>query len=423
MTEVLTSDEIDQLLTAINAEYTKPDNSKPVDKTRKIKIYDFKRPDRFLKEQIWCMSVAHETFANLASASLSAMLQSKVQVHVASVDQLTYEEFIRSVPTPTTMTVINMEPLNGSAVLEIDPAIAFSIFDLLLGGSGEGTRHQHELTRIEKTVIKRAATRLLDNLKETWAKIIDLQPQLVYIETNPQFVQIVHPTEMVILITLETKVGDIEGMINIAYPYPVIKGVLDNLTAAYQYGAQATSIKKYTLINREYIPVKMTAELFNRNFPISEITEWKEEKVILPLRRLASNNCYLCINGKRLWQCEILKEDKLFPKQIKIIEAVKNPFGTERKKMEINKNNQTVTDVLAMAEIKISVELGSAYKSLKEILEINKGTIIELDTLTGEPLDVTANGVLIAKGEVVVIDENFGVRITDILGSPEKTEE
>ena len=122
MTEVLSQDEIDQLLTAISAGDTEPEDFRPVNDTRKIKIYDFKRPDKFSKEQIRTVSIMHETFARLTTNSLSGQLRSMVHVHVASVDQLTYEEFIRSIPTPTTLAVINMDPLKGNAILEIDPA-------------------------------------------------------------------------------------------------------------------------------------------------------------------------------------------------------------------------------------------------------------------------------------------------------------
>ena len=111
MNEVLSQDEIDQLLTAISSGDTEADDFKPVNSARKIKIYDFKRPDKFSKEQLRTVSNMHETFARLTTTSLSAQLRSLVHVHVASVDQLTYEEFIRSIPTPTTLAVINIDPL------------------------------------------------------------------------------------------------------------------------------------------------------------------------------------------------------------------------------------------------------------------------------------------------------------------------
>ena len=118
MTDVLSQDEIDQLLNAINTGQSETDDYKAVSDTRKIKIYDFKRPDKFSKEQIRTVQIMHETFARLTTTSLSAQLRSLVHVHVATVDQLTYEEFIRSIPTPTTLAVINMDPLKGNAVLE-----------------------------------------------------------------------------------------------------------------------------------------------------------------------------------------------------------------------------------------------------------------------------------------------------------------
>ncbi len=145
MTEVLSQDEIDQLLTAISAGDTETEDFRPVNDTRKIKIYDFKRPDKFSKEQIRTVSIMHETFARLTTTALSAQLRSMAHVHVASVDQLTYEEFIRSIPTPTTLAVINMDPLKGNAILEIDPSVTFSIIDRLFGGTGQGTKVQRDL--------------------------------------------------------------------------------------------------------------------------------------------------------------------------------------------------------------------------------------------------------------------------------------
>jgi len=128
MMDVLSQDEIDALLTAIS---TGEDSSDEVRdyaaEQRKVKIYDFKRPDKFSKDQIRTLQMMHETFARLTTTSLSAQLRTLVHVHVASVDQLTYEEFIRSIPSPTTLAVINMDPLKGSSVLEIDPSITFTI--------------------------------------------------------------------------------------------------------------------------------------------------------------------------------------------------------------------------------------------------------------------------------------------------------
>ncbi len=178
MTEVLSQDEIDQLLTAISSgEVSTEEPVAQVDQ-RKIKIYDFKRPDKFSKDQIRTVSIMHETFARQTTTALSSQLRSLAHVHVASVDQLTYEEFIRSIPNPTTIAVINMDPLKGSAILEIDPAVTFSIIDRLFGGQGEGAKFTRELTDIEASVIEGIIVRILGNLREAWATVIDLRPGL-----------------------------------------------------------------------------------------------------------------------------------------------------------------------------------------------------------------------------------------------------
>ncbi len=237
MTEVLSQDEIDQLLTAISAGDLEAEEAPKPAEQRKIKIYDFKRPDKFSKEQIRTVSIMHETFARLTTTSLSAQLRSLVQVHVASVDQLTYEEFIRSIPNPTTLAVINMDPLKGSAILEIDPAITFSIIDRLFGGKGESAKVTRDLTDIEQSVMEGIIVRVLGNMREAWSQVIDLRPRLGQIETNPQFAQIVPPTEMVVLVTLETKVGDVEGMMNFCIPYLTIEPIISKLSAQYWYSS------------------------------------------------------------------------------------------------------------------------------------------------------------------------------------------
>ena len=237
MAEVLSQDEIDQLLSAISAgEISTEEVHQPKDQ-RKIKIYDFKRPDKFSKDQIRTVSIMHETFARLTTTSLSAQLRSLVHVHVASVDQLTYEEFIRSIPNPTTLAVVDMDPLKGSAILEIDPAITFSIIDRLFGGQGEGTKFSRELTDIEQSVMEGIIVRVLGNLRESWSTVIDLRPRLGGIEINPQFAGIVPPQEMVVLVTLETKVGEVEGMMNLCIPYLTIEPIISKLSAQYWYSS------------------------------------------------------------------------------------------------------------------------------------------------------------------------------------------
>ncbi len=237
MTEILSQDEIDALLNAISSGEVAEDEYSSVGEQKKVKIYDFKRPDKFSKDQIRTLQMMHETFARLATTGLSAQLRALVHVHVAAVDQLTYEEFIRSIPNPTTLAVINMDPLRGSAILEIDPSISFTIIDRLFGGKGETAKISRELSEIEMSVMEGIIVRILGNMREAWSTVIDLRPRLGNIETNPQFAQVVPPNDMVVLINLETKIGEVEGLTNLCIPYITIEPIINKLSAQYWYSS------------------------------------------------------------------------------------------------------------------------------------------------------------------------------------------
>lgn len=308
MNEVLSQDEIDQLLMAISSGETETDDYKPVSDTRKIKIYDFRRPDKFSKEQIRTVSIMHETFARLTTTSLSAQLRSLVHVHVASVDQLTYEEFIRSIPTPTTLAVINMDPLKGNAVLEIDPSITFSMIDRLFGGTGQGTKVQRDLTDIEQSVMDGIIVRILANMREAWTQVIDLRPRLGQIETNPQFAQIVPPSEMVVLVTLETKVGDEEGMMNFCIPYITIEPIISKLSSQFWFSSvRRSSTTQYLGVLKEKlstVDMDVVAEIGSINLPIRDVLGLRTGDIIRLSNTRVGDPLTLSVGNKQKFLCQ-----------------------------------------------------------------------------------------------------------------------
>jgi flagellar motor switch protein FliM len=309
MNEVLSQDEIDQLLTAISSGDSEADDFKPVSDTRKIKIYDFKRPDKFSKEQLRTVSNMHETFARLTTTSLSAQLRSLVHVHVASVDQLTYEEFIRSIPTPTTLAVVNMDPLKGNAVLEIDPTITFCVIDRLFGGRGTTTGNKNrDLTDIEQSVMEGIIVRILANMREAWTQVIDLRPRLGQIETNPQFAQIVPPSEMVVLVTLETKVGDEEGMMNFCIPYLTIEPIISKLSSQFWFSSvRRSSTTQYLGTLKEKlssVEMDVVAEVGSIDLPIREVLGLRVGDVIRLSNIRVGDPLTLSVGNKKKFYCQ-----------------------------------------------------------------------------------------------------------------------
>lgn len=197
----------------------------------KIKIYDFKRPDKFSKDQLRAIQMIHEAFARQLTTVMSTLIRSMVSAEVASVDQLAYEEFVNSLVQPTVIGTLEVYPFNGNALIEINPNLVFAIIDRLLGGKGEFSGKLRELTDIEKTVIERVLMRMLELLEESWSTVVDVRFRLEGMESNPFFVQICPPRDMVLLVIMKIKVGEVEGMISLCIPYFLMEPIVDKLSS------------------------------------------------------------------------------------------------------------------------------------------------------------------------------------------------
>ncbi|OEG00411.1 flagellar motor switch protein FliM [Vulcanibacillus modesticaldus] len=242
MTEILSQSEIDALLEALTSGEMNAEDLKKDEEIKKVKVYDFKRALRFSKDQIRSLTRIHENFARLLTTYFSAQLRTFVQISVISVDQLPYEEFIRSIPKMTILNIFSAPPLEGRMVLEINPNVAYTMMDRVLGGPGIAPNKISNLTEIEMNIMEKMFTNALDNFKEAWKSIIDVSPRLEAMEMNPQFMQIVSPNETVAVISFNTKIGDTTGMINLCIPHVVLEPVIPKLTAHHWFSQQKKEI-------------------------------------------------------------------------------------------------------------------------------------------------------------------------------------
>nr|GCL71371.1 flagellar motor switch protein FliM [Paenibacillus naphthalenovorans] len=161
-----------------------------------------------------------------------------MQINVVQVEQLPYDEFIRSIPKMTILNIFEAEPLEGRMVLEVHPNVAFAMLDRLLGGVGTSPTKINALTEIETIVMERIFSRAFESLQEAWKTVVDLSPRLEALETNPQFMQIVSPNETIALISLSTKIGDTTGMINLCIPHVVIEPIMPRLSVHHWFVSQ-----------------------------------------------------------------------------------------------------------------------------------------------------------------------------------------
>jgi len=198
----------------------------------KITPYDFKRPERVGKEQMRALQTLHEGFGRNFAAGLSAMLRSMVEVKLTSVDQLTYSEFVFSLENPTCFNLLKAEPLEGNLILDINPSILYPIIDRLLGGGREGgPLARRPLTEIELRLVARITNLFLEELRRAWENVLDLSLEVVRVESNPQLVQLVPPSEVVVLISFELTIGEVRGMMNLCIPYNSIERISGKLSA------------------------------------------------------------------------------------------------------------------------------------------------------------------------------------------------
>lgn len=198
---------------------------------RRIRVYDFRRPDKFSKDQFRTVSMIHDNFVRSLSTFFSANFRTSYQMAVTSVDQVTYGEFVKTLSEPTVMGVFSLPPLEGSAIIDIPPNLVFPMIDRLFGGLGASLDKPRALTEIEQSVMEKIMRGFLTSLAEAWTNVIQLDPVLEAIESNPLLSQVSGPGEICMSVLIETHIGEHRGMISLCYPYFLIEPVISKLTA------------------------------------------------------------------------------------------------------------------------------------------------------------------------------------------------
>lgn len=291
-TDILTQAEIDALLTSVSEDETKKQRGAARDRItevagkKTVRVYDFSSPDKFSKEQVRTLQMLHEGFARLLNNSMSAYLRTMIQVNLVSVTEQGYDEFLRGLPNPTVICIFSMAPLEGSALLEMNSKLVFTIFERLLGAksSVETSGEARELSEIEQSVIEGVFERILTNLKDSWSNIVSLTPRVEALETNPLFSQIVAPNDRVASIVFEMRIGDATGVLNLCIPHLVVEPIGNKLSAQMWFASsyKAPTTESTVLIQKrlQKAVVPVVAELGSTTVTLREIFELQAGDVI-----------------------------------------------------------------------------------------------------------------------------------------------
>ncbi|TAK77574.1 MAG: flagellar motor switch protein FliM [Dehalococcoidia bacterium] len=232
----LSQSEIEALLTRIpggggSGRLDAPARTIRLEYSRAIKPYDFRRPDKFSKEQWAALQSMHEQFARAVSAALSSRLRTLVHVHLTSIEQGLYEEWQHQVPERTICYVLSMHPLSGNIVVEFGTEVAGEVIDRLLGGTGARLPREREFGEIENGLLRAFSRSITHSLQEMWTQIHPLEPQVQDIGFDPSLVQVAGPTDVVVNVSLGIALGGQTGRMSICLPYAVLEPVADKLSA------------------------------------------------------------------------------------------------------------------------------------------------------------------------------------------------
>ncbi|MCR4595390.1 MAG: flagellar motor switch protein FliM [Lachnospiraceae bacterium] len=234
MSEVLSQNEIDNLLAALSTGELDADTLS--DTTEKqVKNYDFKRPAKFSKEHLRTLEIIHEHYGRLLSTNLPVYLRKTVQVAVASSETVTFSEFTNALASPSILGIINFHPLNGTIILDMAPNLGFAMIDRMLGGQGEALERSRDFSEIEMTILQKMMVVCMQLMRDPWKNVVEINPVLDRIETNPAFAQIISPSDMIAIVTLNVKIGDTEGFFNICLPFFTLEDVMDKLNTKFWF--------------------------------------------------------------------------------------------------------------------------------------------------------------------------------------------
>lgn len=261
MGEVLSQSEIDNLLKALSTGELDVDEAKKQDE-KQVKNYDFARPSKFSKEHLRTLEIIFDHFARLMATNLPAYLRKSVTVDVVNSEVVIYSEFSNALSNPVLLGVVGMQPLTGNVIMEMASNLGFAIVDRLLGGVGNSLEREREFSEIELAILERIFSICVNFLHEPWANVVKISPRLEKIETNSQFAQIISPSETIAIITLNIKIGDVEGLMNICLPFDTLEPVIDKLNTKYWFSTmKEKDDNSYEqtiegIINRARIPLK-----------------------------------------------------------------------------------------------------------------------------------------------------------------------
>jgi len=299
MDKILSQDEINALFTAMASDglplEAGPDASAS---QRKISTYDFHRADRISQDQLRSLHLLHEDFGRDFSSSLSAYLRAFIDVRLASLEQVSYAEFLKLLPDPTLVSSFGMRPLDSNMLVELNPTLVFPMIDMLLGGPGSAPADSRTLTEIEMNIIEGVIRLVMRDLKETWRPVMEIDFFLEGTAAKPQVFQIVSAGETVVAFAFEIKVGENIGTMNICIPSRILKVVrsrFDHQRTMRRQKSDGSEAER--LMHRiQWAQLRLSGEMRESSLTVDDLLRVSAGDII-PMNKRMGDPVVLCVEG------------------------------------------------------------------------------------------------------------------------------
>lgn len=424
--KILSQQEVDALLSAIDSGDVEV--GRETGEARQILPYDFKRPERVARDQLRAIETLYEVFARNFQATLSGQLRTMMDARVASVDQLTYSEFINSLPNPTVFTMLSAEPLEGSFILELNPIIAFPIIERLLG-SGKSGAHKPDrpLTEIEWRLIEKVINQALTIMADVWSSIAQIHFKVTTRESNPQIMQIFSANEPVISIVVELSLGEHKGYMNVCIPVMSVEGIMNKISTHSWFASrrkdeipgQEKAISEALAPAEVEVSAHLSIETMRfedlRSLAVGDVIRTNHSRKMPVLVSVEGKPKFHGSVGSLKDRLAIRINGSVDPAKKEVVLRPRAEVKVDHEGEESSGPPSTANlEPILAIPIQSMVVLAEKEVPLKYVLSLRQGQIIEFDKKVDELLDLVVTDQVLARGVAVKRGEKFGLQITGI---------
>lgn len=281
--DLLSQDEIDALLSGVSGGDVDTD-ADDADDSGEARTYDFASEDRIVRGRMPTLEMINERFSRSYRISLFNMLRRSAEISVGGVEMIKFSEYIHTLFVPTSLNMVKVRPLRGTGLLVFDPKLVYITVDNFFGGGGRyhAKIEGREFTPTEQRVIQIMVDLAFKDLREAWAPVMDIDFEYINREVNPQFANIVSPTEVVVVSKLHVELEGGGGDIHITMPYSMLEPIREILDAGVQSDRTDVDERWITALREEVksAEVQLSSVLAETTLSLRDILRMKAGDII-----------------------------------------------------------------------------------------------------------------------------------------------